>query len=226
MVGIAYTGWIQLIGWHIRVNYWATSESGQNNYCKNDIGWDDGVFGLFPAGVASIDIGPPDSDHAAIAWMQAKSDDWANVTVMYADCKQGGLVSLGRLNPDAHWGAACSAFPSVAVHEYLGGNNYRSSISFLGSTNYVSAQWIPEAVHADTAPGSIAVTFSDPPISVPGTDSAVGKWDSGTTVEHYFGLSTALTVYANNYWMVWSAYDPTSSAGGPTSVYAAFGNTN
>jgi len=227
LVGIAYTGWDYTRGWHIRLNYWKTTETTPDDFTKNDVGWDDPMFALFPAGVPSIDIGPPGSDHAAIVWMQAKSDDWANATVMYADTKHsylpaGQQIGYGRMHPDSTWGSTCSAFPSVAVHEY--DDTYESSISFLITTDYVTGKWTPTAAHVLTYNNLAVVTFSNN-LTLLGVDDAEGKWDSGTTVEHYFGMTTALTVYENNYWMVWSGFD-SSDAGGPTSVWGAYGNTN
>jgi hypothetical protein len=225
LVGIAYTGWSDLRLWHVRVNYWATTENGEQDYIKNDVGWNDALFPLFPAGIPNIDIGPPGSDHAAIVWMQAKSHEWANCTVMYADT-HAGSIALGRLNPDPPWGSECSAFPSVAVHQaQTPAGDYRSSISYLRTANYISGWWSPRAVYADTGPNILAVAFQSPPTNIPLTSQAVGKWDAGATIEHYAGMSTALTVYSGSYWMLWSAYDP-SASGGPCSVYGAFGNTN
>jgi hypothetical protein len=225
LVGVAYTGWSEDMGWHVRLSYWATYE---NNYAAHDFGWEDPTFRKFPAGLPCIDIGPPGSDHAAMAWMQAKSDDWANSTVIYADTKPTGednkhQLSYGVLHPDSTWGSPCSAFPSVAVHKHSG-DIYRSSISLLISTDYVAGKWVPTAVAAHTYPANDSVGFGTP-VPIPGVAEADGKWDSGTTVEHYFGMTTALTVYQNSYWMVWSGFDP-ADAGGPTSVWGAFGFTN
>jgi hypothetical protein len=227
MVAFVYTAWSTAIGWHIRLNFWSLDETGiPANYVTNDLGWDDPLFAEFPAGMPAIDIGPPGSNHAAIAWNQAKSDDWSNCTVMYADTHNFHISYPVYLHDVPSWGAECSALPSVAVHDYAGYGDYRSSVSFLFCNDYVTGIWRAAAVWIDTAEGGSGVQMSLPQLIQMPTP-CLGKWDSGAVVEHNYGVSTALTVYDNNYWMLWSGFNPNYAwVGGPTSVWAAWGNTD
>jgi len=230
MIAFAYTGHNTDLGWHVRLNYWSLDETGVDpeNYRTNDIGWADPLFYPFPAGMPVLDIGPPGSNHAAMVWNQAKTDEWSNSTVMYADT-HNGYISYTRLHPDPSWPAVCSAMPSVAVHEYSGSGDYRASVSFLYCGDYVTGIWRPAAVRIETGEESNNVDIGITQlIQMSPFAWSLGKWDSGATVEHNYGISTALTIYGNNYWMLWSAFnpDPLFLIGGPTSVYAAWGNTD
>jgi hypothetical protein len=227
MVAFVYTGWNSTIGWQVRLNYWSLDETyDPENYTPNDFGWDDPLFHDFPAGMPAIDIGPPGSNHGAIVWNQAKSDEWSNSTVMYADTHDN-YISYTRLHPDETWGAECSALPAVAVHEYAGSGDYESSVSFLFCNDYVTGIWHAAAVLFTTEEEASGVEIGHTQlIHMP--SPCLGKWDSGAVVEHNYGVSTALTVYDNNYWMLWSGFNPDPDAwvGGPTSVWAAWGNTD
>ena len=197
------------------------------NYTDNDFGWEDGVFGDFPAGNPSVDIGPPDTNQASLVWMQAKSDEHSNSTVMYADTHDG-LISYTRLHPDPTWGTPCSAFPSVAVHEYPGTGNYRTSVSLLLCSDYVTGVWRAGYCWVESTPGSSAVGVG--PVStifLPPFVHLMGDWDPGASIEHDYGTSSSLTVYGSSYWVTWSAFqaDLAIWVGGPTSVWGAYGDT-
>ncbi len=226
MVAFTYTGWDPIFGWHVRVNYWAVDETGTTAiYRANDFGWPDPVFGEFPAGNPVCDIGPPDSNHAAMVWNQAKTDEWSNSTVMYADL-HAGYLSYIRLHPETDWPSECSAFPSVAVHEYSGPGDYVASVSFLFCHDYVTGIWRAATVQITSEPEEPGTADTVALNSMP--TPCVGEWDSGAVVEHNYGMSTALTVYDNDYWMLWSGFnpDPDEWIGGPTSVWGAWGNTD
>jgi len=228
MVGFAYMAHNAALGWHIRLNYWSCAELDPPNppattYTQNDIGWDDILLSEYPAGIPSFDIGPPGSNHGAIAWMQAKTDEWSNCTVMYAD-SHAGSISYDRIDMDGRWPRDCYALPSVAVHQHIAGN-YRASVSLLHSEDYVTNYWIPSYTWIDSIPAGGSAGFG-PVIEVIHLITCHGEWDAGAFIEHNYGLSTGLTVYDRNYWMLWSGFDPALGDGGPSSVYGAWGNTD
>jgi len=120
------------------------------------------------------------------------------------------------------------ASPSVCVHRYNGLGDYRSSISFMLCRDSVSQYWLPAYMWVDTDQFSGAVVSTGPgtPLII-NSAAGVGDWDSGAMIEHNFGMSTALTVYGHNYWLIWSGFNPIDlSQGGPCSIYDAWGNTN
>jgi len=145
MLGFAYTAYNEAFEWHVRLNCfseWEIEHPQAIYFTQNDVGWDDYQFDEFSAGLPVVDIGPPGSNHAAMVWIQAKSDEWSNCTGIYADVhnsnSQAGYMTYHHLHDDDTWGAPCSALPSVAVHQHVGLGNYRASVSFLYSRDYVT----------------------------------------------------------------------------------------
>jgi len=228
MVAFAYMANNELYGWHVRLNYWGVNEVNSSKYVIHDFGWPDLAYAGFPRGLPTLDIGPPGANHGAITWMQARSNEWSNCTICYAD-SHDGWISYYHVHPDSDWNGSniYSALPSICVHDYSGTGDYRSSISFLLSRDSVSMSWNPAYMWIDTHETSGQVTATGQEATLIDGGSGVGKWDSGAIIEHNFGMSTALTLLDNNYWMIWSGFNPTDlSQGGPCSIYGAWGNTN
>jgi len=236
MVAFGYSAYNNEYGWHTRLNFWSVYdiENTANFSTNNDTGWDDPVYGDYAAGFPTIDIGPPGSNHAALVWIQSKSWEWSNSTVMYADT-HGGDISYTALHDepddvgDPSWGFECSALPSVAVLKHESEDDYIAGISYLYSADYASGIWAPAYCQIITAYGGSGIEIgADNKVTFPFSIKWNGKWDSGATSEHNYGVGTALTVWGDDYWMIWSAWkaDPQSETGGPTSIYGAWGDTS
>jgi hypothetical protein len=224
MLVIAYTGGHEpgttVNGrWHIRVNYWPVSGLIPTPFSNN---WyvHDSVFDNYPAGVPMIDIGPQGSDFGALVWTQAKADDWSNCTLSYLDSRYG----MYHQSLDAEWAGECTAFPSVVAHPHSGGPHdpYNASVSYLRTANYVNGYWNPKAVLLTTDPDGPWGEKTSAGDALPISSTIHGKWDPGGIVEHYLGLSTALTVMDDRFWVIWSGYD---EGAGPDTVYGSFGWT-
>jgi hypothetical protein len=222
MLVIAYTGGHQPgeavhSRWHVRVNYWPVFDliatPFTNNWYVRD--WE---FGDYPGGVPMIDVGPKGSDFGALVWTQAKTDDWSNCTLSYVDSRGG----RHHQTPDSEWGSMCTAFPSVAVHQWESGTDYYASVSFLRSQNYVNEYWNPRAVLLTTDTTELWPDKTSAANSLTVSSTIHGTWDPGGIVEHYLGLSTALTVMDDKFWVIWSGYD---EGAGPDTVYGSFGST-
>jgi hypothetical protein len=199
------------------VNYWPVFDliatPFTNNWYVRD--WE---FGDYPGGVPMIDVGPKGSDFGALVWTQAKTDDWSNCTLSYVDSRGG----RHHQTPDSEWGSMCTAFPSVAVHQWESGTDYYASVSFLRSQNYVNEYWNPRAVLLTTDTTELWPDKTSAANSLTVSSTIHGTWDPGGIVEHYLGLSTALTVMDDKFWVIWSGYD---EGAGPDTVYGSFGST-
>jgi hypothetical protein len=224
IVGIAYTGSSDIDGFHVRINYWPAALYGAHP--ENDTP----IFDPAPeyghsAGVPSIDIGPPGTNFAAIVYNQAKSESWNNVTVTYMD-NRGGLARFTPIeNPEDEW----SAFPSVAIHNHISGNDFLASVSYLYKGPGTQDRWNPRARWVETAtdPGTgvaINTTLGNPMVI---NENVHGEWDSGSLFDHYWGMNTALVVYDNvltqNYWMLWSS--ALAGQSDPQQVHGTYGYT-
>ncbi|HDS30724.1 MAG TPA: hypothetical protein ENN67_06745 [Firmicutes bacterium] len=230
-IAIAYTGGkyknISDMGWHVRINYWDIIDIEDDDplihkrtkVAEHNHRVYSGQFPYFPSGLPMLDIGDPGSNHAALVWNQAKSHDWKNVTIVYGDIHGG----FHQFSNDASWIAECFASPSVVA--VLGSHpHYYSSVSFLRSENYLWGHWNPIA---QSITRTVAVEPDDPLTSIGEIKHdfghLYGAWEPGAMVSHSLGMSTAMSSFGANYWMVWSGYE---TEGGPCHVYGSFGNTS
>jgi hypothetical protein len=218
-------------GWHVRINYWNIDDDETNGKYRNHnyavplmILWGDPPeyhVVHHPAGFPAIDIGPPDTNHAALVWTQAKTSDWSNSTVVYIDSHLDFPEGFQRFSPDPGWGSECTALPSVVVHEDDDGQfPFFTSISCLRSDDYVSGYWKPMARFLRIDSGSSVLQggaiYLEP-------DSKVGKWDPGAMVEHGYGMSTTMTALNDNYY--WMIFSGSEQGAGPSDVYGTLGYT-
>jgi hypothetical protein len=190
-----------------------------------------GTAGFMP----SIDIGPRDQgnpnwpNHCAVTWTQARSEDWNDVTVGYAD-NHGGFRLMPPHDPD--WVMEAFAFPSVAVWNNSGDpDDFRSGISYLSTANPVSDNWDSWATTYNTHfdPPNLSLVTSS---ILETTISAVnhGSYDSGSQFSNWYGISSSMTINGNGYyWALYSAM-PTPDEGLPNlnlnKVYGAYGATD
>ncbi len=211
LIGIAYTGQQGNIC-NVWINYWpipgGPPPDMPHNHKIEDRNWAD-----HNAGFATIDIGPPNTDFAAIAFIQAHSPNWQQAHVTFADSISYSFTYIEQdMCPYQY-----AAYPSVAIHQ---GAPYSASVSFHAWDGVVQHHWHPAARQVVVRPGG-NVQLGDPTII---SYDVHGYWNRAIAWDYDFGVNTSLVVYDDNsYWMVWSSLIDTP---GPEYVHGAFGYTD
>jgi len=183
-----------------------------------EVVWQHWEFTMYGGGLPVIDIGPPNSNYGAVVWTQARSSSLNNLTVAFVD----SLGNYGTLHETAGEDMPGSCMGSVAVHNYISGD-IRSSVSYFWNQSVEEEYyWEPRAVFVDAdTSGSEEVNLSGYIHEI--SEEIYGHWNVGSFVNHHYGMNTALTVFDNNFWMVWSGTDDGSA---PVEVWGTYGNTD
>jgi hypothetical protein len=170
---------------------------------------------MLPGGCPVIDIGPPGTNYAAVVWTQGRGESLNDVTIAVVD-NRFGWATLDETGGEEEPG---SCLGSIAVHNDSSGD-IRSSISFFHTDSIESEDWLPYAIYIEADPNGGEATWADE--ADPLADDIFGEWDVASFENHYYGMNTALTVFDNYYWMVWSGYQIGST---PDEVWGTFGYT-
>jgi hypothetical protein len=165
-------------------------------------------------GMPTIDCGLPGSDNGAVAWTQARSESWDDVTVVVCDYHGGVRV----LDPNS--GSVSSASPAVGVWNTGAAGFYTTAVSYLRTLNPNSTAWNPRSAAAvvnPIVPPSIYVS-----VPLPMDDTIHGEFDSGSQHTDSYGPATALTVDNDgHFWFLWSSR--TGSQPGLSQVHGSYG---
>ncbi len=207
------------LGFEPHMAYWKAGSSDPPIEYALDFG-PYGHSGFMP----TVDVGPRDTNHCAIAWTQARSESWNDVTVGYIDTHFG----FGFL-PVAAGPMESFAFPSVAVWEESPEPGpqedpfIRTSLSYLQTLNPNSVRWTARARSMDTTLGPSPVLNIGVGVEILGNQFP-GDYDSGSQYSNWYGMSTSMTVVNGNYWVLWSAVGE-DNATNLTQVCGAYGYT-